>query len=53
MRMQAISVVDALIVNFCMDSYLDSFNGVLRAIAGAISGNWAMGVSISRWGNPA
>ena len=35
--MQTINVIDALIVNFYMDGYLDSFNDVSKAIASTIS----------------
>ena len=36
---RSISVIEALIVNFYMDGYLDSFNDVSKAIASAISSN--------------
>ena len=38
-RKRSISVIEALIMNFYMDGYLDSFNGVLKAVASAISSN--------------
>ena len=37
--MQTINVIDALIVNFYIDGYLDSFNDVSKAIASTISSN--------------
>ena len=36
---RSISIIEALIVNFYIDGYLESFNGVSKARASAISSN--------------
>ena len=42
MGAQAVSVIDALILGFCVDGCLGSFNGVSGAMAIAIGSGWAM-----------